>query len=103
MDPHSKIRGFSLLNKEFRVEGYGPVFDTMRDFRGETMQGKFWAIKAQEVYRVVPQLRKYDDQGKAWLFPVEFCESFVRPHDFLNYRVREMVLPWKDEDDGGLL
>lgn len=91
VDPHDKFRGFSILNKEFRVEGYSPIVDEMKDLSGQTMKGRFWVVKANEVYRVVPELKRFDDNGKAWFFPVEFCEAFVRPNDYLDYK----VLDWE--------
>lgn len=93
-DPHVKMRGFSILDKELRVEGYSPVQDRMQDLRGQQMDGKFWVVPEAEVYRVIPELKRFPVQGKAWFFPIEFCESFVRPYDYLNSKIKETKLIW---------
>jgi hypothetical protein len=97
VDPHANLRGFSILDRELRVEGYEPVNDTMQDLRGETMQGKFWVVKEDEVYRVIPELLRFQKYGKAWLFPVEFCDPFVRPYNYLSFKVKETDLLSDDE------
>ena len=58
-DPHVKARGFSILGRELRVKGYEPICSTMEDFRGNPMQGKFWLVEASEVYRVIPEMKKF--------------------------------------------
>ena len=78
-DPHAKARGFDLVERELKVTGFEPTFGTMEDFRGEKMHGKFWAVEASEVYRVIPEMRKFPIREEVWFFPFEFCNSFVRP------------------------
>ena len=84
-------RGFSILGRELRVQGYEPVTDQMVDLKGNRQPGRFWVVEEKEVMRAIPELRRWA-QGKAWFFPVEFCDSFVRPYDYLNYKVREVKL-----------
>jgi hypothetical protein len=86
-DPHAKARGFSIENRELRVKGYEPIFGTMEDFRGSTMPGKFWVVEASEVYRVIPEMRKFPIREEAWFFPFEFCDSFVRPDYYLSTKI----------------
>lgn len=96
VDPHAAMRGFSILDREMRVEGYEPVNDTMQDLRGQMMAGKFWVVKEEEVYRVIPELLRFQKLGKAWFFPVEFCDPFVRPQNFLDLKVVDVDLLAED-------
>lgn len=92
VDPHDKQRGFSLQGRELRVIGYEPVKDEMEDLRGNRMEGTFWVVEAKEVYRVIPELKRFKINMKPWFFPVEFCESFVRPDYYLKTQVKEIKL-----------
>lgn len=76
-----------------QVEGYEPVLDVMQDLRGQKMQGRFWVVREEEVMRSIPELKCFA-QGKAWFFPIEFCESFIRPQDYLQYQVKNTSLIW---------
>jgi hypothetical protein len=91
-DPHTNFRGFSILNRELRVKGYEPVYGTMEDLRGTHMNGKFWAVEASEVYRVIPELKRFPIRDEVWFFPFEFCDSLVRPDYYINGKVVEHVL-----------
>lgn len=93
-DPHVQMRGFSILNRELRVTGFEPVDDEMIDLRGQKMRGRFWVVPEKEVMRVIPELRGHWT-GKAWFFPFEFCESFVRPYDYLDYPEKKVDLIWE--------
>lgn len=88
-DPHAKTRGFSILGRELRVLGYEPVHDTMEDFRGNRMPGKFWVVRASEVYRVIPEMGKFPIRDEAWFFPFEFCDSLIRPDYYLTSKIVE--------------
>ncbi len=83
-DPHAGFRGFSILNRELRVVGYEPIHSVMEDLRGQKMRGKFWVVKASEVYRVMPEMRKFPIRDEDWFFPFEFCNSLVRPDYYLE-------------------
>lgn len=95
VDPHDKLRGFSILDREMRVSGYSPVEGEMQDLRGEKMLGKFWVVEESEIYRAIPEMKKFPVQNKPWFFPVEFCESFIRPYNYLSFKVKETILPWE--------
>ena len=86
-DPHAKLRGFSILGRELRVQGYEPIYGTMEDFRGSQMHGKFWVVEASEVYRVIPEMQKFSIREEVWFFPFEFCDSLVRPDYYLKGQV----------------
>lgn len=96
-DPHVVYRGFSILNRELRVVGYEPVDDVMKDFNGNTMRGTFWVVKEEEVFRAIPELKRYA-QSNSWFFPFEFCESFIRPRDYLDYPSKEIFIWDTDEE-----
>lgn len=86
------MRGFSILGREVRVVGYAPVNDVMQDFAGAQMPGKFWVVRAEETYRVIPELKRFPLNSKDWFFPFEFCESFIRPDYYLDAKVIEKKL-----------
>jgi hypothetical protein len=92
VDPHAPMRGFSILGREMRVVGYSPVDDVMEDFDGNQMPGKFWVVRAEEIYRVIPELKRYPRNTKDWFLPFEFCETFVRPNYYLDAKVIEKKL-----------
>jgi hypothetical protein len=92
-DPHARPRGFSILGKELRVIGYEPVQDVQKTLDGYEMPGLFWMVPAREVYRVIPQMRRFGLETKPFFFPNEFCEPFVRPANYLDLPVREIILP----------
>ena len=88
VDPFEKARGFSLKGSEFRVEGYEPVSDTMVDMQGNKMPGTFWVVAEDELFRVVPKMKKATvPQHKPWFFPIEFCEPFLRPNYYMGAKV----------------
>lgn len=91
-DPHSDWRGFSILGREMKILGYEPVWDEMQDLAGNKQQGKFWVVEAKEVYRSIPELRRFPLNEKSWLFPVEFCDIFVRPDYYQDTPVRNIIL-----------
>ena len=95
-DPHVNFRGFSILGRELRVIGFEPIQDTMRDLRGQEMQGRFWAVEEAEVYRVIPEMLRFPVQNKPWLFPVEFCNPFVRPYYYVDTPQKDVELLWED-------
>lgn len=97
-DPHDKYRGFSILNRELRVVGYEPVRDVMKDFSGNTMPGIFWVVEEKEVFRAIPELRRFA-QSKSWFFPFEFCESFIRPFNYLDFPPKEIYVWDTDEKE----
>lgn len=78
-DPHEKLRGFSLVGRELLTLSDQPEQTEMEDLWGNRMPGRFWVVEAREVYRVIPELKRYSVRSEPWLFPVEFCEVFVRP------------------------
>lgn len=83
-DPHDMARGFSIQGRELRCMEYEPVNSVMEDLQGHTQPGTFWVVHAEEVYRVIPELKRFKINLEPWFFPVEFCEAFLRPKDFLN-------------------
>ena len=91
-DPHAKFRGFSIINRELKVLGYDPVEDVMVDLRGETMRGRFWVVEAKEVYRVIPEMKRFTIETKPWFFPVEFCSAFFRPIYYQDKKVIDIKL-----------
>lgn len=95
-DPVDFVRGFSLVGREMRVIGYAPVEGEMIDSAGRTMKAKCWPVKPSELFRVVPELLhlNYTQRhlDKPWLFPVEFCETFPRPKNFLEAKIRDVNL-----------
>ena len=99
VDPIEIARGFSIVGREMRVIGYSPVEDEMVDNRGRTMRGKCWQVRPDEVFRVIPELlhMNYTQQYKTkpWSFPVELCETFPRPRNFLESKVRDVNLMQK--------
>lgn len=95
VDLHNAQRGFSILGRELRAEGYEPVRDEMIDLKGNRQAGRFWVVKEDEVMRAIPELKRFA-QGKSWFFPVEFCDSFVRPYDYLDYPVKDIKLLWEE-------
>lgn len=99
VDPHAQFRGFSIERRELRVMGYDPIQDEMEDLSGNRQPGKFWVVAAIEVYRVIPELRRFKIRNEPWFFPVEFCESFVRPWDYLEGKVIEHTLVPPDEKE----
>ena len=91
-DPHDLARGFSILGREMRVIGYEPVQDTMEDLKGGRQEGTFWVVDYPEVYRVIPELKRFQIRKKPWFFPVEFCDSFVRPDYYLKTPIKDIKL-----------
>ena len=93
-DPHDVARGFSIVGRELRVIGYEPVMGEMQDSQGHTQPGKFWAVSPDEIFRVIPEMKKVQmpDKSKPWFLPVEFCDSFVRPNYYLSGKVVERKL-----------
>ena len=90
-DPHKETRGFSLENLEFKAKQADPVDDEMYGTLpgdGHTQYGKFWVVSEEELMRVCPQMQAYA-QGKDWFFPVEFCDSFVRPQGVEPVQTRD--------------
>ncbi len=80
-DPNETTRGFSLANLEFKTKTAEAVEDEMYGtLPGDqnTQQGKFWVVTEDELIRRCPQMKAFA-QGADWFFPVEFCDSFVRP------------------------
>lgn len=92
VDPHERYRGFSILNRELRCLGFEPVVDEMRDLSGRTMKGKFWVVEAPEVYRVIPEMKRFPIQEQPWFFPFEFCRSFVQPSDYVSRKALDVKL-----------
>lgn len=96
VDPIEVARGFSLVGREMRTTVYSPIEGEMIDNRGRRMRGKCWPVRAQEVFRAVPELLQMDygqrHQNEDWLFPVELCETFPRPRNFLESQVRDVNL-----------
>jgi hypothetical protein len=92
VDPFDKLRGFSLKDREFRIMGYEPVQDVMEDMGGNRQPGKFWVVKAEEVYRIAPELKRFPIRMEPWFFPVEFCECFVRPYYYVGTPVKTLDL-----------
>ena len=81
VDPHTQLRGFSLVGREFMVEGKRPVEATMYGILDkQQMDGKYYPIAEREFMRVCPELKNHS-VGRAWLLPVEFCKPFMRPLD----------------------
>ncbi len=98
-DPHAKMRGFSILNLEFKADVVEPVQGEMKDFTGKTMQGMFWVVSEDEVFRVCPQLRKFrTGDSKPWFFPQEFCKGFYRPYYFRRTKFVDLTLTPPDPD-----
>jgi len=93
-DPHHAMRGFSIQGRELRVLGYEAVQEEMEDLRGEKMRGKFWPVAEGEVFRAIPELKRFGAKGKPWLFPIEFCDVFVRPQSYSEDKVRHTTLWW---------
>ena len=80
-DPNETVRGFSLANLEFKTKGVEAVEDEMYGTLpgdSNTQQGKFWVVTEDELMRRCPSMQAFA-QGEDWFFPVEFCDSFVRP------------------------
>lgn len=96
VDPVEIARGFSIVGREMRVIGYAPVEGEMIDHKGRKMQGKCWQVRADEVFRTIPELRHFEYarryQTDVWLFPVELCETFPRPRNFLESQIRDVNL-----------
>lgn len=92
VDPHATIRGFSIKGLEFKSEVRMPVQGEMKDFTGKTMQGEFWVVEEDEVFRVCPRLRRLGAFGKPWFFPREFCNAFFRPYYFRRSKIVELDL-----------
>lgn len=81
IDPNETTRGFSLANLEFKTKTATVVEDEMYGtLPGDThtQPGKFWVVTEDELMRRCPQMQAFA-QGNDWFFPVEFCDSFVRP------------------------
>jgi hypothetical protein len=98
-DPHKELRGFSLENLEFKTEQPEPVEDEMYGtLKGDTntQRGKFWVVSESELVRVCPAMASYS-QGVDWFFPVEFCDSFVRPVGVEPVLTREATDSEKEE------
>jgi hypothetical protein len=95
-DPHANFRGFSIRGRELRVQGYEPIFGEMEDLTGKRMQGKFWVVEAKEVYRAIPEMRRFPIRMEAWFFPFEFCDSLVRPDYYLQGTVVNHTLKSSD-------
>ena len=94
-DPFELARGFSIKGRELRCMEYEPVHDVMQDMQGHTQPGTFWVVKAEEVYRVIPEMKRFPIQMKPWFFPFEFCQTFIRPKNYLQGKVVEHNLPPK--------
>lgn len=80
-DPNETTRGFSLANLEFKTKTAEAVEDEMYGtLPGDDnrQRGKFWVVTEEELMRRCPQMQAFA-QGTDWFFPVEFCDSFVRP------------------------
>lgn len=80
-DPNETTRGFSLANLEFKTKTAEVVEDEMYGtLPGDqnTQQGKFWVVTEDELIRRCPQMKAFA-RREDWFFPVEFCDSFVRP------------------------
>jgi len=80
-DPSAAQRGFSLEGLEFPAKNNDPVEDEMHGtLQGDThvQAGKFWVITEEALMRICPRMQAFA-QGKDWFFPVEFCDSMVRP------------------------
>jgi hypothetical protein len=80
-DPNETTRGFSLANLEFKTKTAEEVEDEMYGtLPGDDnrQRGKFWVVTEEELMRRCPQMQAFA-QGTDWFFPVEFCDSFVRP------------------------
>jgi hypothetical protein len=91
-DPHAKFRGFSILGRELRVTGYEPVTGEMEDMTGKKMHGRFWVVEASEIYRTMPEMKRFPIRHEAWFIPFEFCESFVRPYYYLDKKEIQSIL-----------
>lgn len=93
VDPFARQRGFSLVGKEFKCMEYSPSEQEVIDSKGVRIVMRSWAVHQQEMFRVAPELFKsaYGQQhgDKPWMFPVEFCETFVRPKNYLTFKVLE--------------
>lgn len=96
IDPIAKQRGFSIVGREMRCLQVVAVEGEMVDPYGVKFPGKFWPVAVSEVFRVIPELRHLPygqkHQDKPWLFPVEFCEVFPRPKNYLQQQVRDIFL-----------
>jgi hypothetical protein len=53
-----------------------------------TQPGKFWVISEADLMRICPQMQSFA-QGADWFFPVEFCDSLVRPHGVEPVQTRD--------------
>ena len=89
-DPHDLTRGFSIEGRELKTMVYEPVKNVMEDMQGHTQPGTFWVVSADEVYRVIPEMKKFPIRMEPWFFPIEFCEAFPRPKGFLQKKIREL-------------
>ena len=90
VDPHASLRGFSILNLEFKSEVRFPIQGEMKDFKGNYMNGMFWVVSEDEVFRVCPRLKTLGITGKPWFFPREFCNAFVRPYYFRRTKLVDL-------------
>ncbi len=95
-DPVAEFRGFSIVGRELRVIGFAPFEDEMIDSGGKVIYGKYWKVLPEEVFRVIPELARlrYGEKyaHKPWLFPIELSQSFPRPRDFLQRKVKDTIL-----------
>lgn len=90
-DPNETTRGFSLANLEFKTKTAEAVEDEMYGtLPGDqnTQQGKFWVVTEDELMQRCPQMKAFA-RGEDWFFPVEFCDSFVRPQGVEPVATRE--------------
>lgn len=99
VDPIEIARGFSIVGREMRTTSYSPVEGEMIDHKGRKMKGKCWPVRPEEVFRVIPEFRHLDYAQRysrdMWLFPVELCETFPRPRNFLESKVSDINLMQK--------
>lgn len=90
VDPNAEQRGFSLEGLEFKAQP-DPVEDEMYGtLPGDrnVQPGKFWVVAEVELMRVCPQMQQFS-QGADWFFPVEFCNSLLRPEGVEPVPTRE--------------
>lgn len=98
-DPNETVRGFTLANLEFKTKTAEVVEDEMYGTLpgdSNTQQGKFWVVTEDELMRRCPSMQAFA-QGADWFFPVEFCDSFVRPHGIEPVATRDATDKEREE------
>jgi hypothetical protein len=90
VDPNEEQRGFTLADLEFKAQP-DVVEDEMYGTRpgdNNTQAGKFYVVTEEELMRVCPQMKPFA-QSADWFFPVEFCDSLLRPEGVEPVQTRD--------------